>query len=74
MTLTKSDLKKRKSSYAQYKRSEVLKPIIDRKKKEIREKYLPQLDDKEILEALDDPRFQEGKADLRREARRRKLI
>lgn len=73
MTLTKSDLKKRKSSYAQYKRSEVLKPIIDRKKKEIREKYLPQLDDKEILEALDDPRFQEGKADLRREARR-KLI
>ena len=35
ITRTKEDLKKRRGSYAQYKRSVVLKPLLDEKRKEV---------------------------------------
>lgn len=74
MTQTKEDLRKRRGSYGQYKREQVLKPMVQEKRKEIREKYIEKLNDKELMEELQDKKFVDAWTDLRREARKRKLI
>lgn len=74
MSQTKEDLKQRKNSYGQYKREQVLKPKLQEKRKEIRDKYIANLSDQDIMEALHDKDLEAGWSDLRREARKRRII
>ncbi|MBQ7796329.1 MAG: HNH endonuclease [Lachnospiraceae bacterium] len=53
MDQVKSDLKTRSSSYKQYQRSEVLKPMIAEKRKDIRE-LKKQFSDQDIVRMLND--------------------
>ena len=74
MSQTKEDLKQRRNSYGQYKREQVLKPKLQEKRKEIREKYIANLSDQDILEALHNKELEAGWTDLKREARKRGIV
>ena len=74
MTQTKEDLKQRRKSYGQYKREQILKPKLQEKRKEIRKKYIANLSDQDILEALHSKKLEDGWTDLKREARKRGII
>jgi len=74
MTQTKDDLRQRKNSYGQYKRAQILKPKLQEKRKEIREKYIANLSNQDILESLHDKELEDSWADLRREARKRGIL
>lgn len=74
MTQTKADLRQRKNSYGQYKRAQILKPKLQEKRKEIREKYIANLSNQDILESLHDKELEDSWADLRREARKRGIL
>ena len=74
MTQTKEDLKQRRKSYGQYKREQILKPKLQEKRKEIRKKYIANLSDQDILEALHSKKLEDGWTDLKREARKRGIL
>ena len=71
---TAEDKKRRKKDYARYKRSEVIIPLIKKEKKEIRNLYLPQFSDSEILAMLKSSEYDIIKSDLKREAKKRGLL
>lgn len=69
---TKKDLKMRKRSLAQYKRSQILKAMIAKETREI-EELLKKFSDEEICSMLDDSEFKDL-IGVKKEARRRKII
>ena len=71
---TKQDLKNRKVTYGQNQRAPYFKEKIKKAKGDIREKYLSQCSDEELKMLMNDPELSAIMVDIRREARKRKLI
>lgn len=73
---SKADLKNRKKTYGEYKRSEVLKTMTVDTRKRIRTLY-SQLGDEDILEMLNSPKVRKDPAvfaEIKKEAKRRGIV